>query len=91
MLARAAMKNNCSLGALAAQGGSMVNRIIPYLGRLPHVLHRLDMYTSGEFLATCTCRLFCVPARHTAQLPPLGLLSARRRGAGLFAEDLCRN
>lgn len=26
----------------------MVNRIIPYLGRMPHVLHRLDMFTSGE-------------------------------------------
>jgi hypothetical protein len=25
----------------------MVNRIIPYLGRMPHVLHRLDMFTSG--------------------------------------------
>ena len=34
---------------LLLQGGSMVNRIIPYLGRMPHVLHRLDMYTSGEW------------------------------------------
>jgi hypothetical protein len=32
------------------QGGSMVNRIIPYLGRMPHVLHRLDMFTSGMLL-----------------------------------------
>ena len=25
----------------------MVNQILPYLGRLPYVLHRLDMNTSG--------------------------------------------
>lgn len=30
----------------------MVNRIIPYLGYMPHVLHRLDMYTSGKFMST---------------------------------------
>ncbi len=29
------------------QGGSMVNQILPYLGQLPYVLHRLDMNTSG--------------------------------------------
>ena len=25
----------------------MVNRLIPYLGYMPRVIHRLDMYTSG--------------------------------------------
>jgi hypothetical protein len=42
---------------VSLQGGSMVNRIIPYLGRMPHVLHRLDMFTSGEhntLLPHCT-------------------------------------
>lgn len=29
------------------QGGSMVNRMIGYLGKPPYVLHRLDMETSG--------------------------------------------
>ncbi|KAK9830793.1 hypothetical protein WJX74_007500 [Apatococcus lobatus] len=29
------------------QGGSLVNRIIGYLGRPPYPIHRLDMYTSG--------------------------------------------
>jgi 23S rRNA pseudouridine1911/1915/1917 synthase len=28
----------------------MVNRLISYLGRPPHVLHRLDMNTSGVVL-----------------------------------------
>jgi hypothetical protein len=40
--------NFWALNAVPLQGGSMVNRIIPYLGRMPHVLHRLDMFTSGE-------------------------------------------
>jgi len=31
-------------------GGTMVNRLIGYLGRPPHVLHRLDMWTSGVLL-----------------------------------------
>lgn len=29
------------------QGGSMVNRLLPYLGFMPWVVHRLDMHTSG--------------------------------------------
>lgn len=32
----------------------MVNRVIGYLGRPPHVLHRLDMDTSGLLLFTKT-------------------------------------
>mmetsp|Transcript_36794 Transcript_36794/g.103804 ORF Transcript_36794/g.103804 Transcript_36794/m.103804 type:complete len:455 (+) Transcript_36794:406-1770(+) len=31
-------------------GGSMVNRMIGYLGKPPYVLHRLDMWTSGVLL-----------------------------------------
>ena len=41
----------------------MVNRIIPYLGRMPHVLHRLDMFTSGY---AASSRLFLAPACITA-------------------------
>ncbi|BDA45557.1 Ribosomal large subunit pseudouridine synthase D [Coccomyxa sp. Obi] len=32
------------------QGGSLVNRVLNYLGKPPHPLHRLDMNTSGVVL-----------------------------------------
>lgn len=37
----------CRAGSAALQGGSMVNRLLPYLGFMPWVVHRLDMHTSG--------------------------------------------